>query len=74
MIPEFFQKILSSTYNLFLKERHPINPLTLLETQAESIGGSVKYGPLGLASITLPNGTSFALRLRNDGQWVNDDE
>ena len=69
MLPEFFQKILTSTYNLFLKERHPINPLTLLESQAESIGGRVKYGPCGLADITLENGSSFTLRLLNDGRW-----
>lgn len=73
MIPEFFLKILTSTYSLFLKERHPINPLTLLETQAESIGGRVKYGPCGIADITLPNGSTFSLRLLNDGRWVSDE-
>jgi hypothetical protein len=73
MIPEFFQKILNSSYFLFYKSGYPINPLTLLENHAESIGGKVKYGPCGIADISLDNGTSFSLRLLNDGRWVSDE-
>lgn len=69
MIPEFFGKILNQTYKLFKSKGYFINPLLLIEAQADGVGATVKYGDGGRAVVTFQNGLSGTYTLQNSGHW-----